>query len=93
MMAMQSLLVHLEPKQKKALKARAKEKGSSLSAEVRQAIEVHLNGVTAAEMEALDVLSRRAEADLAHMNESLDAVITKLDSTFDEIAHIRNGVK
>ena len=93
MMAMQSLLVHLEPKQKKALKAHAKKKGSSLSAEVRQAIDVHLNGVTAAEMEALDVLSRQAEVDLQHMNNSLDAAIAKLDSTFDEISRIRNGAK
>ena len=93
MMAMQSLLIHLEPKQKKALKARAKQKGSSLSEEVRQAIDVHLNGATAAEMEALDVLSRQAEVDLQHMNNSLDAAIAKLDSTFDEIARIRNGAK
>jgi len=92
-MAMQSLLVHLEPKQKKALKAHAKKKGSSLSAEVRQAIDVHLNSVTAAEMEALDVLSRQAEVDLQHMNNSLDAAIAKLDSTFDEIARIRSGAK
>lgn len=88
-MAMQSALIHLAPKQKSALKARARKKGSSVSAEVREAIDLYLAAASPAEMEALDLLSRQAAEDLRHMDRTLDDINAKFDRLFAEIGRLR----
>lgn len=90
-MALQSTMVHLDPEQKKDLQRRAKEKGSSMSAEIRQAINLYLADVSPTELAVLDAATRRAEQDIADMTASMRRTIELLDQAFAQIDAIRRA--
>ena len=73
---------HLGRKQKSALRARAQAKGSNVAEEIRRAVDAYLSGVTAEDLELLDMATRRAHADIAEMAEQLDATTRKADRIF-----------
>lgn len=72
MMSMVAQMVHLYPHQKEALQAMAGKKGSSLAAEVREAVDKHLDGISEVEMRELDLLTRQAEQAIEEMLAMLD---------------------
>ena len=88
---MQSMMIYLEPEQKARLKRRAERTGGSVSKEIRTAIDQYLDGATPAEVEALDALSRRAEQDLAAMEEDLGEMAAMVRDAMAEIEGLRNG--
>jgi plasmid stability protein len=88
---LQSTMVHLEPSQKKALQQRAKQKGGSMSAEIRQAITLYLSEASPTELAVLDVATRQAEKDIAEMTASMQRTVALLDRTFAEIESIRGN--
>lgn len=73
MMSMVAQMVHLYPHQKEALQAMAGKKGSSLAAEVREAVDKHLDGISEVEMREIDLLTRQAEQAIEEMLAMLDA--------------------
>jgi plasmid stability protein len=89
--ALQSTMVHLDPSQKKALQLRAKQKGGSMSSEIRQAITMYLSDVSPTELAVLDAATRQAEKDIEEMTASMERTIALLDRTFAEIESIRGG--
>jgi len=72
-----AIKVHLTVKQRKALLSRARRNGTSLSAEVRKAIDLYLEFPPDFDKETLSALAKEANA-------SLDRSIARLD---DAIAH------
>ncbi len=82
---------HLGRSQKRALKERAKAKGSNLAEEIRSAVEAYLSGVTAEELELLDIASKQAESAIAEMNAMLEATNRNADRIFAELARLRGG--
>ena len=90
-MALQSTMVHLDPVQKQALQRRAKQKGGSMSAEIRQAIALYLSDLSATELAVLDAATHQAERDIAEMTASMQRTIDMLDRTFAEIEAIRSA--
>ena len=85
MPAKQLTQVYLDAHQRLALQARARDKGTKVSEEIRAAVDSYLAGVTAEELALLDVASQRAEQDLAEMAQALDATNHKLDALFTEL--------
>ena len=79
---MVAALVHLDPKQKKRLARRAKQRGKSFSQEIRDAVDVYLSVPVETE-EELTLLARAA-------NRSADRMIKRLDET---IAHVDRVLK
>lgn len=71
-MNMVAQMVHLHPRQKEALQAMASKKGSSLAAEVREAIDNYLEGVSEVEFQELDMLTRQAEQAIQEMLDLLE---------------------
>lgn len=92
-MPMQNTMVHLEPEQKAALQARAELKGSTMSSEIRRAIDLYLkeNSISKDELDALDHMSRVAQRELERMANRLDETNTKLDAIFEEIEHLHRN--
>lgn len=82
---------HLGRKQKAALKARAKAKGSNVAEEIRCAVDAYLSGVTSEELEMLDVATRQAESAIAEMSQMLEATNRKADAVFAELERLRGG--
>ncbi len=82
---------HLGRNQKRALKERAKAKGSNLAEEIRSAVEAYLSGVTPEELELLDAASKQAESTIAEMNAMLEATNRNADRIFAELARLRGG--
>jgi Ribbon-helix-helix protein, copG family len=72
-MAMVLTQVYLEPAQKKALSARARQTGRKSSDLVREAVDALLLGVSPDELRQLDEATRRAAGDLQATVEVLDA--------------------
>jgi guanylate kinase len=85
--------VYLDPAQKKALQRRAKERNSKVSEEIREAVDAHLNGVSAEELQLLDAASLRAQSEFKAMSETLRAVNKRLDALFEKIEHVRRANK
>jgi plasmid stability protein len=79
---MATALIHLDDKQKRRLKLRAKKVGRSFSQEVRNAIDLYLD-VPVENEEELAALAREAK-------ESADRSIKRLDET---IAYLNQGLK
>ena len=79
---MATALIHLDDKQKRRLKLRAKKVGRSFSQEVRNAIDLYLDFPVENE-EELAALAREAK-------ESADRSIKRLDET---IAYLNQGLK
>jgi len=79
---MTAALIHFDPKQKRLLTRRAKERGRSFSQEVRNAVDLYLSVPVETE-EGLSVLAKAA-------NEAADRMIKRLDET---IAHVDRTLK
>ena len=87
--AMQNMMIYVTSNQKRALQRRAKEKGGSVAAEVRQAIDAYLVGVTPEQLELLDGATKQAQKDIRFMTERLDQTNRKLDAIFAERDKLR----
>ncbi|MGI9301283.1 MAG: ribbon-helix-helix protein, CopG family [Gammaproteobacteria bacterium] len=87
-MSKQSTMVHLESVQKNALQSRAAKRGSTMSAEIRRAIDQYLGNPTEDELTALDEMSRLAEQELQRMADRLDQTNIKLAAVLNEIDHL-----
>jgi predicted transcriptional regulator len=74
---MVAALVHLEPGLKRRLAQRARQRGTSFSQEVREAVSLYLE-LPPATQDELAALAAAA-------NQSLDRTITKLEDTIAEI--------
>ncbi len=59
--------VYLEPQQKKALAAQAKQSGRKVSELMREAVDAAIAGVTTDDLRVLDEGTRRAQGDLKAM--------------------------
>jgi hypothetical protein len=90
-MELQGTMIHLERKQKKALQKRAHEKGSSMSSEVRKAVDLYLSDLSPTEIAMLDIATKQAEKDILEINESMKRTIDNFDRAFDEIEHIQRS--
>ena len=82
-------MIHLEAEQKTALQKRARQRGSSMAAEIRNAVDQYLAGATSEEMAALEVLSKSAEKELQRMSRRLDQANAKLDRVFKDMARLQ----
>jgi hypothetical protein len=82
---------HLGRRQKQALKARAKAKGSNVAEELRNAVDAYLSGITSDELALLDSATRRAAADIAEMTAMLEATNLRADAVFAELERLRGG--
>ena len=74
---MAAALIHFDPKQKRLLTRRAKQRGRSFSQEVRNAVELYLSVPVETE-EELAALAMAA-------NESADRMIKRLDKTIANV--------
>jgi hypothetical protein len=77
--------VYLERKQKATLARKAKAKGTTLSGEVRSAIDAYLAGVSAGELELLDEATRKVGADIKAMNSILERANARAQRFFKEL--------
>ena len=82
--------VYLNSAQKKGLENLAKEKGTTVSHEIRRAVDIYLSGMTPEELELLDAFSREADQSLQGMADRLDETNRKLDDVFEEMSRIRH---
>lgn len=71
--------IYLDPLQKDELQRRAKERGTTLSEEIRQAVDMYLAGVTQEGIELLDEFSLLAEKEFSAMIATLDASNKHID--------------
>ena len=71
--------IYLDPPQKNGLRNRAKARGTTLSEEIRQAVEMYLAGVTQEGIELLDEFSLLAEKEFNAMIETLDESNNHID--------------
>jgi hypothetical protein len=62
---------YLEPQQKKALTAQARQSGRKVSELMRDAVDAAIAGVTIEDLRTLDAGTRRAQTDLAAMLDEL----------------------
>ena len=65
--------VYLEPQQKKALAAQARQSGRKVSELMREAVDAAIAGVTTEDLRVLDEGTRRAQGDLKAMLAELKA--------------------
>lgn len=82
--------VYLEATQKKALQVRAKERGTKVSEEIRNAISAYLEGISLEELQILDAASKYASSELDAMGRTLKATNAKLDRLFADVEKLRN---
>ena len=82
--------VYLEATQKKALQVRAKERGTKVSEEIRNAISAYLEGISLEELQILDAASKHASTELDAMGRTLKATNAKLDRLFADVEKFRN---
>ncbi len=81
--------VYLEANQKKALQVRAKERGTKVSEEIRNAIDAYLEGISIEELRLLDSASKHAGAEIEAMGRMLKATNAKLDRLFADVEKFR----
>lgn len=82
--AMQNMMIYVTEAQKRQLRKRAKERGTSVATEVRTAIDIHLSGVSADEIALLDAATQQAERDIRDMVMRLERANKKLDAVLAE---------
>lgn len=75
---MATALIHMKPGQKRALTRRAKQRGTSFSKEVRDAVDLYLDFPVGYEGE-LKMLAREASRAADRMIKRLDATIANVD--------------
>lgn len=83
--------VYLEAKQKKALAQKAKSNGTSMSLEIRGAVDAYLAGVTVEELKLLDAATLAAERDITEINQVLDAGHKRAEKFFKDIAAVKRA--
>ena len=83
--------IYLEPRQRKALQARAKRNRTSLSVEARKAIEAYAAGLSVEELRLLDEATRKAKRDIDEMSAVLDAGVARSKRFFAAIERIRRA--
>jgi hypothetical protein len=88
---MQITNVHLRPAQKKALQQRARDNGTNVAEEVRNAVDAYLAGVTQQELALLDEATKRTESMLAEMAALCDSTNRKAARVFAQMAALRGG--
>ena len=89
MTAFQLTQVYLEPRQKAALQARAKAKGTKVAEEIRKAIDAYLAGVTVEELELLDAATKEAALHFDAIDRDLKRINAKVDDTLARIDALR----
>jgi len=89
--AMQSTMVYLTSRQKSGLEERARSNGTKVAAEIRNAIDAYLAGVTPHELELLDAATRRAEEDIRAMVAMIDATNARIARRHAEMQRLRAG--
>lgn len=82
--------VYLEANQKKALQVRAKERGTKVSEEIRNAISAYLEGISVEELQLLDAASKHAGSELEAMGRTLKATNARLDRLFADVDKFRS---
>ena len=88
-MALTLTQIYLDPLQKKALAARAKERGRKPSEGYREAVDAYVAGATIEDLQLLDAATRHAESDIQEMIRTLDAGKKRADKFFAEIEKIK----
>jgi hypothetical protein len=81
--------LHLRRSQKRALKERAKAKGTNVAEEIRNAVDAYLAGVTPEELQLLDAATKQAESAIAEMNAMLAATNRRAEQVFAELEALR----
>jgi hypothetical protein len=81
--------IYLEDVQKKAIAKKAKSNGTSLSVEIRKAVDAYLVGVSAEELRMLDEATRKAQSEIDEMNAILDAGAVRAEAFFAEMDRLR----
>jgi len=90
---MQSTMVYLTSRQKSGLEARARSNGTKVAAEIRNAIDAYLVGITPQELDLLDAATRRAEDDIRAMIATIDATNARIARRHAEMRRLRAGSK
>lgn len=75
----------------KVLALRAREGRRKVSEAVQEAVDSYLVGVTANELQLLDVATKRAREDIDAMNTTLGRVLARAEGFFAEIEQIRQA--
>ena len=83
--------VYLETKQKKALSLKAKGNGTSVSVEIRNAVDAYLAGVSVEELKLLDAATAAAERDIRDINLLLTAGQKRATRFFKDIEAVKRG--
>lgn len=82
---------YLEPQQKKALAAQARQSGRKVSELVREAVDAAIAGVTTDDLRVLDEGSRRAQDELRAMLADLQANAAEHAAFMRQIAKVRKA--
>lgn len=81
--------LYLEPAQREFLGSRAKANGTNVSAEARSAIDLYQAAASLGEIELLALATCRTAGDLAAINTTLDAGLSRADLFFEQIESIK----
>ena len=88
-MSMVSTLLYLEPQQKAVLQRVAKNRGTSLSHEIRLAIRQYLDGASSQDLTEIDLVTHEVEVTIRDMLKQLKAANATLQHAFSDIERIR----
>ena len=91
MTAMVLTQVYLEPQQKKALAAQAKQSGRKVSELMREAVDAAIAGVTTEDLRVLDEGTRRAQGDIKAMLAELKTNTDEHSAFMREIAKLQKA--
>ena len=83
--------VYLEPQQKKALTAQARQSGRRVSELMREAVDAAIAGVTTEDLRVLDEGTRRAQGDLKSMLAELQDNASEHAAFMREIAKLQKA--
>lgn len=82
---------HLGQQQKRALKERARAKGTNVTEELRAAVDAYLSDDKTRDLELLNAAAGQAALAIAEMNDMLDATNRKANLVFAELERLRGG--
>lgn len=86
---MQSTMVYLTAEQKAGLARRARQRKTKVAAEIREAIDAYLTGVTPQELELLDTATRRAGQEIDAMLEIAGEIAASHERFLKDMARLR----
>lgn len=81
--------IYLEQGQKKAIARKARANGTTVSVEIRNAVDAYLAGLGAEELGLLEAATRQAKIEIDQMNAILDAGQSRARKFFSEIEKIK----